>query len=92
RDLRAKPASFFDKVLKAHALEESRGLARLDGDLDLVHPVESRARMRGRMPAPTRARTPGRTRARMPGRMRAPTRARMPGRTRARWTPGRRIR
>ncbi|WP_223645720.1 MFS transporter [Corallococcus sp. EGB] len=49
RDLKARPASFFDKVLKAHALEESRGLARLDGDLDLVHPVESRGRVIGEL-------------------------------------------
>jgi predicted MFS family arabinose efflux permease len=49
RDLKAKPASFFDKVARAHALEESRGLARLDGDLDLVHPVESRGRVIGQL-------------------------------------------
>ncbi|NRD55236.1 MFS transporter [Corallococcus exiguus] len=49
RDLKAKPASFFDKVLKAHAIEEARGLARLDGDLDLVHPVVSRGRVIGQL-------------------------------------------
>ncbi|RUO87677.1 MFS transporter [Corallococcus sp. AB018] len=49
RDLRAKPASFFDKVLKAHAIEEARGLARLDRDLDLVHPVVSRGRVIGQL-------------------------------------------
>ncbi|MBZ4333442.1 MFS transporter [Corallococcus interemptor] len=49
RDLRAKPASFFDKVLRAHTLEEARGLARLDGELDLVHPVESRGRVIGHL-------------------------------------------
>ncbi|WP_375758823.1 MFS transporter [Corallococcus exercitus] len=49
RELKARPESFFDRVKQAHAQEESRGLARLEGALDLAHPVESRGRVIGQL-------------------------------------------
>ncbi|NOK19713.1 MFS transporter [Corallococcus carmarthensis] len=49
RELKTRPESFFDRVKQAHGQEESRGLARLEGALDLAHPVESRGRVIGQL-------------------------------------------
>lgn len=47
QELRRQPAGFFDRLGVAHSKEEERGLARLEGVLDLAHPVLAQGRLLG---------------------------------------------
>lgn len=47
--LKASPPGFFDQLRVAHSAEEERGLARLEGVLDLAQPVMSQGRPIGQL-------------------------------------------